>query len=329
MLTGNKSMFETPILLIAFNRPNHTRQVWDAIKKQRPKFIFVFQDGVREGNHSDKEKCAAVRAVFDEPLDWDCDLKTFYSDVNMGCGRGPAAAITWFFENVEQGIIFEDDCLPHPLFFSFCEQLLALYKNDQQISFIGGTSFISKGNDISSYYLSCGHHGTWGWATWKRTWMSFDYSLTDMTEIEFEETINSYFSNKRVLEYWLNIFRNVKKNRFGESCWDYQFYFSTWLKGQLAVIPYNNYITNIGSDVDATHTFGVNKLLNVPIKIEQTDLIHPTTIKQDKKKDLRFQKEFIQPYNFGIKGLFRLPYRINKRIKNYLGIKSWRNLKKC
>ena len=75
-----KNTFNTPILLITFNRPNHTRQVWEAIKKQRPKYMYVFQDGAREGNATDTEKCAAVRAIFDEPLDWECEFKTFYSD---------------------------------------------------------------------------------------------------------------------------------------------------------------------------------------------------------------------------------------------------------
>jgi hypothetical protein len=110
-------MFQVPILLITFNRPTHTRKVLEVIRAQQPKQLFVFQDGARNNNEKDTIKCAEVRKVVKELVDWDCELKTYYSEVNLGCGPGPASAITWFFENVEQGIILEDDCIPHTDFF--------------------------------------------------------------------------------------------------------------------------------------------------------------------------------------------------------------------
>lgn len=319
-------MLQTPVLLITFNRPDHTRRVFDEIKKQKPKTLFVFQDGAREVNIQDVEKCAAVRAIFEESLDWNCELKTYYSDINLGCGLGPATGITWFFEQVEEGIILEDDCVPVPYFFTFCQKMLSFYKDNPRISFIGGTNFVkSLGKVNSSYYFSNGHHATWGWASWRRTWMQFDYYLDDLTLKEFRKVIKNYFSNYLIREYWYEIFDNVKKNRFNESCWDYQFYFSNWKNNQFAVIPNFNLVMNVGSDEDATHTIGNSILLNREIDTDIHEILHPKIIKLDKKTDNLFQKKFIQPYNFGRMGIKRFPYHINKRIKRLIGVKgSWK-----
>ena len=128
-------MFNTPILLIAFNRPTHTRKVLEVIRMQQPKQLFVFQDGAR--NNNDAIKCTEVRQVVKELVDWDCELKTYYSEVNLGCGPGPASAITWFFENVEQGIILEDDAVPNNDFFLYATELLNMYRDNSDIMAIG------------------------------------------------------------------------------------------------------------------------------------------------------------------------------------------------
>ncbi len=308
-------MFQTPVLLITFNRPHYTQQVFDVLRVVKPKFLYVFQDGAREGNQEDIAKCVEVKSIFSN-IDWDCELKTFFSEKNLGCGKGPSSGISWFFDCIEEGIILEDDCVPVSDFFSFCEEMLNFYRNNSKISFIGGTNFLkSLKNKDDSYYFSNGHHGTWGWATWRRTWKQFDYYVDNLTQIEFKKIIRNYFSNYRIREYWYEIFNNVKKDRFNESCWDYQFYFCTWKQNQYAIIPNENFVTNVGSDSDATHTVGNTLLLNKNTVSKIYKIQHPKHISLDKETDYLFQKQFIQPYNFGLSGLKRLPSRINKRLK--------------
>ena len=103
-------MFKIPILLITFNRPYHVRQVLMEIRKQQPSQLYVCQDGAREGNALDAERVQQVRDVVTELVDWPCELHTLYQEKNLGCGPGPAAGISWFFSQVEKGIIMEDDC---------------------------------------------------------------------------------------------------------------------------------------------------------------------------------------------------------------------------
>ena len=107
-------MFTTPILLITFNRPDHVRRVLPEILKQDPLDLYVCQDGAREGNENDRIKCQEVRDVVKELTapyaaeHKEFTLHTLYHKQNFGCGRGPYEAMSWFFRNVEKGIILED-----------------------------------------------------------------------------------------------------------------------------------------------------------------------------------------------------------------------------
>ena len=130
-------MFTTPILLITFNRPDHVRQVLIEIRKQQPAQLFVCQDGAREGNVLDFERMQQVRDVINELVDWPCELHTLYQDKNLGCGPGPATGISWFFSQVEMGIVLEDDAVPHPDFFEYAVTLLEKYKDDESVRAIG------------------------------------------------------------------------------------------------------------------------------------------------------------------------------------------------
>ncbi|MBA4056200.1 MAG: nucleotide-diphospho-sugar transferase, partial [Marivirga sp.] len=161
---------ETPVLLLIFNRPDTTRRVFEAIRKARPKRLFVAADGPRQHKPEDADRCAKARKIATD-VDWECEVKTFFRDTNVGCGRGPSGGISWFFEHVDEGIILEDDCLPSPLFFRFCAELLERYRDDKRVMEIGGNTFMDEANRDKEYsYYFSSHNNIWGWATWKRAW---------------------------------------------------------------------------------------------------------------------------------------------------------------
>jgi hypothetical protein len=307
-------MFETPILLIIFNRPDETERVFNVIRKQKPRQFFVAADGPRAGVVEDITKCKAAREKI--KVTWECDFQSLYHEENLGCGLGPSDAISWFFSHVDKGIILEDDCMPHADFFQYCSDLLNLYELNEKIFFIGGTNF-QKGKlrGKASYYFSAGNQGTWGWATWKRSWEEFNYFLSDIEEDKFKDTILQYFHNRHQINYWINIFREVKRSQLNNSCWDYQFYFSGWMKGKFAIIPNKNLVTNIGFGDSSTHKFDLNSNLINQETYPILPLHHPSTIELNRKADFYLHKKFIQPYEFGIKRIFRILYKLRKFLK--------------
>ena len=133
-------MFNTPILFVIFNRLDTTFKVFEKIREIKPKKLYIAADGPRKQIEGENEKCAKVRSI-ETLVDWDCEVKTLFQSENLSCGPAVSTAISWFFNNEEQGIILEDDCLPNTSFFHFCEEMLNYYKENETIMHIGGTNF--------------------------------------------------------------------------------------------------------------------------------------------------------------------------------------------
>src|SRR6478736_1770065 len=191
----NIAPFETPILFIVFNRPDTTRVVFEAIRKVKPKKLYIAADGIRSKVKSDEENCAKVRAIVND-VDWECDVKTLFHEENLNCGKAPSTAISWLFENEEEGIILEDDCLPSTSFFLFCEELLERYRYDSRVMHIGGNNFLNgwqKDNDYSYYFSRSGH--IWGWATWRRAWNKFDFDISLYSKLKDKNYFDRFFIN--------------------------------------------------------------------------------------------------------------------------------------
>ncbi|MCX6747906.1 MAG: hypothetical protein NTW98_03125 [Candidatus Nomurabacteria bacterium] len=132
--------FNTPILLIVFNRPEETTKLWAEIKKLKPKKLYVAADGPRPNNNGDMIKCMQTREIVTKGLDWDCDMKLMFQEHNLGCGIAIKEALMWFFKNEPEGIILEDDCIPHQDFFSFCASLLEKYRYEEKVFMICGNN---------------------------------------------------------------------------------------------------------------------------------------------------------------------------------------------
>ncbi|MFA6149726.1 MAG: hypothetical protein WC716_00310 [Chitinophagaceae bacterium] len=246
-------MLNTPVLLIVFNRPSTTQRVFDAIRVAKPKQLFVAADGARKTKDGEEERCAEVRKITTQ-VDWDCEVKTLFSEENQGCGLGPFNAITWFFQHVEQGIILEDDCLPDPSFFPFCEQLLHQYKDDLRINSIAGTNVLGTWEKNEASYFFSVYSAIWGWATWKRAWAKYDFFVSAWSDEYIREEFLSHFLNKNEQDTYRKLLTQTH-NKEIVSWWDYQLVFARIISNSFGIVPHMNLVSNIGFGPDATHTF--------------------------------------------------------------------------
>jgi hypothetical protein len=246
-------MLETPILFIIFNRPDTSEQVFEEIRNARPRFLFIAADGPRWDRPDDIAKCAATRKVILDKIDWDCEVKTLFRDENLGCGRGPAEAITWFFNHVEQGIILEDDCLPSPFFFEYCSRLLDVYRTDERIMLISGQNPLSPYSGSQSILFSK-YSFIWGWASWRRSWEKYDYKMSSWQAPKNLKKIRTRCSSKKEFGYWKHAFGIFSKES-NISVWDYQFQYALFVNNGISIVPKKSLIKNIGiGHPDATHT---------------------------------------------------------------------------
>lgn len=270
-------MFNTPILFLIFNRPDTTKLVFEQIRKVKPKYLYVAADGPRDDIEGEAVRCNETKKIIADGIDWECEVRTLYRQNNLGCGLAVSGAITWFFNNVEQGIVVEDDCLPGHSFFTFCETLLEYYKNNTQIFSIMGSNPFGEIvlNNEESYFFSK-EFTAWGWASWRRAWEHYDYDLKNWNSFN-KERIKEVSPRKEFSKYWVPLFNNLKQLE-SKYTWDYQWMFSTWNEGAYTIVPAKNMVSNIGFSKDATHTIEVYSPFS-NIAIHNLDKIkHPKKI---------------------------------------------------
>ena len=244
----------TPILLITFNRPETTKQVFARIKKVKPCKLFIFSDGPREDVEGDTELIMECRDMFQaDNIDWDCDLTYIYNASNMGCGRGIVYAISKVFESVDRLIILEDDIIPALSFFDFCETMLERYASETRVMHIAGTRWNEEFNTGSGdhFFSTIGH--IWGWATWKRAWQKFDHKASALPEFKQKNTLYKLYNSKKIMRYWHKLFEEVYGIRH-TGIWDYAWQFMLFSESGLAVVPTVNLTSNIG--VEGVHSDG-------------------------------------------------------------------------
>ena len=273
------------MVFLIFNRPDTTKQVFETICKARPKQLFIAADGPRLNKLGEKEKVQVVRDIASN-VDWDCDVKTLFRDKNLGCRIAVSSAIDWFFENVEEGIILEDDCLPSQSFFCFCEELLERYKNDMRIMLISGHNKQKEWKAEQFDYFFSNLGGIWGWASWKRAWEKNDINMTKLEDFIAHDYFKYIFGNKLGHKRAADIQMANKEN---VNTWDYQWGFSRHINSGLACVPSKNLITNIGLSMDATHTTGEQKAVEnfeISFPLEKNEFIVP-----DREYDALFLSE--------------------------------------
>lgn len=240
----------TPIVFLIFRRPDLTQKVLASIRQVRPRTLFVVADGPRTAEEA--EQCAQTRALI-ERIDWQCDVYKNYAETNLGCKQRVSSGISWAFSHVEEAIILEDDCLPVPTFFGFCEILLNYYRDDERVWVISGNNF-QDGIIRSpySYYFSKYPH-IWGWATWRRAWRYWQDQPQLWTEFKQLDLLAAIHPHSQENNYWQGIFDAIFYHQHPDT-WDYLWSFACWSQGGLSIIPQVNMVSNLGFREDATHT---------------------------------------------------------------------------
>lgn len=269
---------KTPVLFIIFNRPDTTKRVFEAIRKYKPKELFIAADGPRTDKPGEKERCEEARKIT-EKIDWPCEVKRLYRENNLGCKYAVSGAIDWFFKKVEEGIILEDDCLPDRSFFEFCNSLLSKYRDNAKIMHISGDNYLPHIKNVSNEYYFSRYPNIWGWATWKRAWNRYNVNIVNWREKISKNTFEDMSLIERT--YWSNNFDMVSKNLI--DTWDYQWVYTVFKYGY-SIAPGSNLVTNIGHNKNATHA---SKFRSKSFKTGRiiSSLKHPKKIYINRKND--------------------------------------------
>lgn len=274
--------FPVPILFNVFNRPDQTKRVFKMIRKIQPKILYLKADGPREGVLSDYGKCREVRNIIQQ-IDWDCELHTLFYETNLGCRVAMSAGIDWFFSQVDEGIILEDDCLPDITFFNFCRELLERYRHDERVMMISGDNFLFGRKKLPASYYFSRYGQIWGWATWRRAWAHYDVEMSAFPQFKKDGLISGLIPNPREQRHWMYHFEETYEKRI--DTWDYQWTLTLLTRHGLAATPAVNLVSNIGFNSQATHTKNRRDRLSNIRTGQIRKVTHPAEVVRDEEAD--------------------------------------------
>lgn len=254
---------DVPVVLVAFNRPEHVRRTLERIRQAAPSRLFLVVDAPRPDRPEDVAACAAVRREL-EAVDWDCRVERRYAESNLGCEASIELGLDWVFSAVDRAIVLEDDCVADPTFFRFCAELLERYAGDERVWQIAG-SVCPVPRDFfgEDSYAFTRMGAVWGWATWARAWKAHRAGFTrDHATAGSFRTMpprravpavvpRGTLETEAGVRFYTDVAASTGGDDFG---WDCHFWLSIISAGGFAISPSANLVENIGVGADATHT---------------------------------------------------------------------------
>jgi hypothetical protein len=299
------------VLLLIFNRPVPTAEVMKRLADIRPTRLYVAADGPRPDRDEERELCEEARRIACA-VTWPCEVRTLWRDSNLGCKRAVSSAIDWFFGQEMEGVILEDDCVPHPDFFIFCKHGLERYRYDERVYAITGDNFQagrSRASAGASYYFSKYPH-CWGWASWRRAWTAYDGRLGFWDELIHGDAWASLHSDPVERRHWEQLSGQVRDGALNS--WAIPWMFSVWNRCGLTMTPDVNMVTNIGFDVDATHTVNKRESAASLAAHGLNTIQDPAKIEQHKRAD-----RYVFLHHFGGRDL-RFPRLLLVKTKRFI-----------
>lgn len=302
----------TPVTFIFFNRPDTTMQVFERIRKARPQKLYLVSDGPRRGRDGEKETVEELRRSVEERIDWECEVNREYAGQNMGCHKRMKSGISATLKKEETTIVIEDDIVPLPCFFRFCQEMLARYRDDESIFYVSGNNLLQEHPVEGQSYVISGFPSIWGWATWRRAWSRYDDSMAFWEKVKQSGAIRRYYGKRfgEIAE------KQLERAYTGErDTWDYQWEATRMYYGGYGIIPKYNLIDNIGFNrEDATHTQG-GCMYDFSRKALEFPLVHPDGARADGKYDSDYirkiiAKEFERLYFWG-----KVRYRLRRTFR--------------
>ncbi|RHW23498.1 glycosyltransferase family 2 protein [Nocardioides immobilis] len=280
-----------PVALFVFNRPDLTEQVFEVIRAAKPPVLLVSADGPRPDRPEDERLCRETREIVHD-VDWPCDVHWNLREVNLGCGPAMSQGISWVFDHVDRAIILEDDCVPDPTFFPFCDELLERYKDDSRILQIAGSNLAAPaatfGDDSYSF---ASFPLVWGWATWRRAWAHYDFGMRSWPAFRDSGMLAGLHNSRRRQS---QLRREWDHIHAGNGTWDHQWQYTVMSQHGLSVYPATNLVSNLGFRADATQTTAPGSMAEIPARAIALPLAHPPLVAHNPRLESLLDREVLR-----------------------------------
>jgi len=264
----------TPVLFLIFRQPEVTKVAFEQIRKAKPKKLYISADGPRSDHPGEDTECEATRAVV-ASIDWDCEVRTRFLTNNLGLKKAVSSALDWFFDEEDEGIILEYDCVPDASFFAYCQEMLRRYRDDIRVFSITGNNLQSGVRRGSGDYYFSRFTSVWGWATWRRSWSLWRSELEDYDAFVESGVVESIVLDKTAQQFWMSTFEAVYSG-VNVTTWAYNLVYAQLKHGSYCIVPNTNLVKNIGFGAAGTNAVDVSHPLAHLQTDELTSYVAPT-----------------------------------------------------
>lgn len=291
-------MVNVPVLMITFARPDYARQVFDAVKKAQPKVLYFYSNIARSDRPDEILRNKEIRGWLKE-IDWDCDLHTYFRTEYVDLYTSVKGAMDWVFENEEKAIVFEEDCVPTPAFFSFCEQMLEKFKDDKRVWCVSGDNFLNY-NPSGYDYIFSHYHWMWGWASWADRWKKIcweDFKIDTFIKCHISYQL---YKTKGQAKFREKEVKRIEPFLNETKCWDYAFGIVIDQNNGVTVHPSRHLITNVGVS-GVNHLSGKKEIVNIQSTVSDLNYLiekEPLFVFADLDYDYKLYSKLQKPKFF-------------------------------
>ena len=293
-----------PIVVFAFNRPNHLSELLKSLS-QNEEFaeseLFIYVDGPRD--NSDLKLVQETREVA-KSFSGMKAKNLVIREQNLGLGNSLKTGVTEVLHKSDKIIVLEDDLIVTKSFLKFMNMGLTKYQTEPKVASIHGYCFGFDQPIRDPFFLRGAD--CLGWATWKDRWESINWDpKVLLNRIENLGQIQD-FNLDGSHSYYSALQGEAKK---GFHSWAIFWHASMFSEGRLTLYPGTSLVEYAGADGSGTHVVENSEFWKTEISTE-TNWIFPEQIAESKAG-----REQLIAYYYRIFPKLPLIGRILRRIK--------------
>lgn len=242
------------LLITTYRRAINVQNILRLSINQGLTKILVYADGPKDNDFSVQKQ---IGQFIDELKRKNPGIEILFRKEknNQGCALSVIKAIDWLFQETENGVILEDDCIPGPDFFNYVRMALPLVNKLENCKTVSGCQFAEI--PLKESWFTSKYPMFWGWATTRDVWREMRESFSGRISHR-ERLIRNFFTSE--YNFWKSGNRRALQG-FVDT-WDLPLAYWMFKNNYLTIVPKENLVTNIGDDVNATHTKNPMFILN-------------------------------------------------------------------
>ena len=236
-----------PIILFVYNRPWHTEQTLHALMQNEladQSVLYIYADGPKENaTEADQQKIEEVRQ-FIRTKKWCKEVHIIESESNKGLADSIIYGVTEIVNEYGKVIVLEDDIVSSMGFLKYMNDALKLYENESRVMHISGYMF-PHNKRLKSQAFFCQIAFSWGWATWKNSWMKFRQDGENIKDELIGQNLMAKFNMDEVYNFKHQLEANITGSL---KTWAVFWHASIILNNAFSLIPATSLVKNIGND---------------------------------------------------------------------------------